>query len=52
VFAAQELIPFLPIELDIPDAEYVTNYKGKVNEALSKARQYVQSEGKKRAFGT
>ena len=51
VFAAQELIPFLPIALDIPEAEYVTNYKGKVNEALSKARQYVQSEGKKRAFG-
>ena len=52
VNAATDIIPYLPVALDIPEAEYITNYKGKVNEGLGKARQYVQSEGKKRAQGT
>ena len=52
VNAATDIIPYLPVALEIPEPEYITNYKGKVNEGLGKARQYVQSEGKKRAQGT
>ena len=52
VHATQDTIPFLQIELEVPENEYITNYKWKVNDALSKGRQYVQSEGKKRAYGT
>ena len=50
--AATQLIPYLPVTLEIPEPEYITNYKPKVNDSLGKARQYVQSEGKKRAQGT
>ena len=51
VNAATALIPYLPVPLDIPENEYITNYKAKINDGLGKGRQYVQSEGKKRAQG-
>ena len=51
VEAIKDLIPYLPVPLDIPEEEYIANYKHKVYEQIGKSRSYVQSEGKKRGLG-
>jgi hypothetical protein len=51
VLATKAVIPFLSVGIEMPEQEYLTNYKGIVRRGLQKGRQYVQSEGKKRAQG-
>ena len=53
--ATQEVIAVLPRGKDdilgMDENDFVTKYKDKVNLGLKRARQYVQSEGKKRSDG-
>ena len=48
----KEIIPLLPVRLEIPEKEFVQNYKGIVYEGIKAGRTDVQSNGKKRAQGT
>lgn len=47
----REIIDYLPVELPIPEDEFVANYSNVVYETIKNARTEVQSNGKKRATG-
>jgi hypothetical protein len=47
-----EIIPFLPVKLEMPVDEFVAKYKGVVYDGIKAGRTDVQSNGKKRAQGT
>lgn len=47
----RELIPYLPVDIGMPEADFVANYKNVVYEAIKGCRTEVQSSGKKRAKG-
>ena len=48
----KEIIPYLPVDIGMEEAEFVANYKNVVYDAIKNARTDVQSNGKKRAQGT
>ena len=48
----REIIPLLPVKLEIPEDEFVEKYKGIVYDGIKAGRTDVQSNGKKRAQGT
>ena len=48
----REIIPLLPVKLEIPDDEFVEKYKGIVYDGIKAGRTDVQSNGKKRVQGT
>ena len=47
----REIIPYLPVDIAMPEEEFVANYSNAVYEAIKNARTEVQSNGKKRAKG-
>lgn len=52
VDATSELITLLKIPMDMTEEAFIPLYKEIVGKAIGDARQYVQSEGKKRCMGT
>ncbi len=48
----KEIIPYLPVEIEMDEEEFVANYSNIVYEGIKTARTDVQSNGKKRATGT
>ena len=48
----REIVPFLPVKLEMPIDEFVQQYKGVVYDSIKAGRTDVQSNGKKRVQGT